>query len=380
VRRINLRAVGLVAIAGMLAAGTAACQSTTTTTTASCGGKLGIFGAFTGGDSGLVIPSKQGAELAVSKHNAAHPDCQVTLVYGDSQGSADQATPFANAWAADPSILGVIGGHFSGESAATTPIFTAAGLVMISPSATRVDLTSAPSAFTRVVGNDGTQGRAVAAALAKQGATKAYAVDDKSPYGAGIVDELVKAATGSIEVKRGTVEKNQQEFSTLVNDIKAFAPQAIFYGGYTTEAAPLVKQLREAGVTAPFIGPDGLYDPNFPKGAAGGAEGAIITCPCLPGSKVGGNFAADFKAATGVEPGSYAAEGYDAAQIFLDAFLAGKQTRKDIWDFVKAYDKEGLSKYIKFDANGDVDPSKVVIWTYTIKGETFEPLAPVSLS
>jgi branched-chain amino acid transport system substrate-binding protein len=379
VRRINLRAVGLIAVAAAMAAGTAACQSTTTTTTTTCGGKIAIFGAFTGGDSGLVIPSKQGAELAVSKHNAAHPDCKVTLVPGDTQGSPDQATPFANTWAADPSILGVIGGHFSGESAATTPIFTAANLVMVAPSATRVDLTSKPSAFHRVVGNDGTQGRAVAAALKAQGAKKAYAVDDKSPYGAGIVDELAKAATG-IEVKRGTVEKNQQEFSTLVNDVKAFAPDAIFYGGYTTEASPFVKQLREAGVTAKFIGPDGLYDPNFPKGAAGGAEGAIITCPCLPGSKVGGTFAADFKAATGVEPGSYAAEGFDAAQIFLDAFLAGKQTRKDIWDFVNAYDKQGLSKYIKFDANGDVDPSKVVIWTYTIKGETFEPLAEVKLS
>jgi branched-chain amino acid transport system substrate-binding protein len=48
--------------------------------------------------------------------------------------------------------------------------------------------------------------------------------------------------------------------------------------------------------------------------------------------------------------------------------------------FVKAYDAQGVSKYIKFDANGDVDPSRVVIWSYEVKGTTFEPLEELKLS
>ena len=336
-------------------------------TTAACGGKIAVFGAFSGANAGLVIPSLNGAKLAVKQHNAANPNCQVTLQEFDTQGAPALATPFANQVAGDASYLGVIGGHFSGESNATMAIYEAGGLAMISPSATRLDLTAKGNkSFHRVVGHDGTQGEAVAAYLKAQKATKVFIVDDGSAYGAGIIEELKKVAA-PVTVER-TRSRSSRPSSRPYRKIKASAADFIFYGGYTREAAPLVKQLRAAGVTAKFLGPDGLYDPGFAAGAAGGAEGAIITCPCLPADKAGGTFAADFEKEYGEAPGSYGAEGFDAAKIYLDAFKAGKQTRKDILAFVDAYDKQGVSKYIKFDDNGDVDPSKVVIWSYEVKG------------
>jgi branched-chain amino acid transport system substrate-binding protein len=383
VRRFNLRTIGLVALAAGLVASAAGCQSSGDGDGgggATCGGKLATFGAFTGPNAGLVLPSLNGAKLAVKQHNAANPNCQVTLQEYDTQGDPAVATPIANQVAGDASFLGVIGGHFSGESAATMPVYQAGGLAMVSPSATRLDLTAqGNTSFHRVVGNDGTQGKAVAAYLKSQNATKVFTVDDGSAYGAGIVEEL-KKVVAPVQAESDKVQEQQSEFSTLVGKIQASGADFIFYGGYTREAAPLVKQLRDAGVTAKFIGPDGLYDPGFASGAAGGAEGAIITCPCLPASEAGGTFSADFQTEYGEAPGSYGAEGYDAAKVFLDAFLAGKQSRADILAFVKAYDKQGVSKYIKFDANGDVDPSRVVIWSYEVKGTNFEPLAELKLS
>src|SRR4029450_8145954 len=100
---------------------------------ADCGGKIAIFGAFTGANAGLVIPSLNGAKLAVKQHNAANPDCQVTMQEFDTQGTPEQATPIANQVAQDQSFTSVIGGHFSGESKATMPIYEAAGLVMVGP-------------------------------------------------------------------------------------------------------------------------------------------------------------------------------------------------------------------------------------------------------
>jgi branched-chain amino acid transport system substrate-binding protein len=372
----------VVALAASLMAAAAGCQSggggggTTTT----CGGKIATFGAFTGPNAGLVLPSLNGAKLAVKQHNAANPNCQVTLQDFDTQGDPAVATPIANQVAGDATFLGVIGGHFSGESAATMPIYAAASLAMVSPSATRLDLTAqGNAAFHRVVGNDGTQGKAVAQYLKDQNATKVFTVDDGSAYGAGIVEELKKVAA-PVTVESDKVQEQQTEFSTVIGKIQASGAQFIFYGGYVREAAPLLRQLRAVNTTIKFIGPDGLYDPAFATGAGGGAEGAIITCPCLPASEAGGTFSADFQAEYGEAPGSYGAEGYDAAKVFLDAFLAGKQTRADILAYVDSYDKQGVSKYIKFDANGDVDPSRVVIWSYEVKGTTFEPLEPLSLS
>ena len=49
------------------------------TQAADCGGKIAIFGAFTGPNAGLVLPPLNGAKMAVKQHNAANANCQVTL-------------------------------------------------------------------------------------------------------------------------------------------------------------------------------------------------------------------------------------------------------------------------------------------------------------
>ncbi|MET8092626.1 branched-chain amino acid ABC transporter substrate-binding protein [Micromonospora sp. NPDC005220] len=382
-RRSYVRALGTVALAATLVVA-AGCQDSgggdDKTASGDCGGKIAIFGAFTGDNAGLVIPSLNGANLALEQFNAANPNCKVTMQQFDTQGDPAVATPFANQIAGDNSFLGVIGGHFSGESDATMPIYQAAGLAMISPSATRTDLTQkGNTSFYRVVGNDGTQAGAVASYLKTQNAQKVFLVDDASAYGAGITEELGKQL-GPLIVNKDKIQERQAQFDATISKIKSAQADFVFYGGYTREAAPLVKQMRAAGVQAKFVGPDGLYDPAFPKGASGGAEGAIITCPCLPADKAGGTFSADYQKKFGIPPGSYGAEGFDGATVFLDAFKAGKKTRADILAFVKSYDKQGVSKYIKFDSKGDVDPSKVVIWAYQIKGEAIEPLQELKLS
>jgi len=348
---------------------------------ADCGGKIAMFGAFTGPNSGLVIPSLNGAKLAIKQSNAANPNCQVTLQEFDTTGSAEQATPIANQVAGDQSFTSVIGGAFSGESKATMPIYEAAGLVMVSQSATATELTAGGNkAFHRVVGNDGTQGAAAVNYIKNVfKAPKTFVIDDGTPYGAGIIDE-VKKGLGSGVVASDKVQTDQTNFDATISKIKSAAPDVIAYGGYTNEAAPLLKQARAAGVTAKFLGFDGLYDPKFPEGAGDAANGAIITCPCLPADKAGGTFAADFQAEYGLAPGSYGAEGFDAAKILLEGYVAGKKTRADLLAWVDAYDKQGVSKYLKFDQTGDVDKSKVVVWSYEIKGTTFTPQQEIKLS
>jgi len=372
--------VGLAA--AMLAA--AGCQDSGTsgedTNTAACGGKIAIFGAFTGPNAGLVIPSLNGAKLAVKQFNAANADCKVTMQEFDTQGNPEQATPIANQVAQDQSFLAVIGGHFSGESKATMPIYEAAGLVMVSPSATAAELTQAGNkSFHRVVGNDSTQGEAAVTYIRDVlKGKKVFLLDDGQTYGSGIV-AVIKKGLGATVVSSDKVQTDQTNFDATISKIKASGADVIGYGGYTNEAAPLLKQARAAGVTAKFLGFDGLYDPGFPKGAGAAAEGAVVTCPCLPAAEAGGTFAKDFETEYKIAPGSYGAEGYDGANVLLDGFKAGKKTRADFMSWVQAYDKQGVSKYIKFDDKGDVDKSKVVIWSYVIKGTAFEPQQEIKL-
>ncbi|MEV7627375.1 branched-chain amino acid ABC transporter substrate-binding protein [Actinoplanes sp. NPDC089786] len=362
-------AVAMLAVAGCQDAGGSGGE-----TQAACGGKVAIFGAFTGANAGAVLSSLNGAKMAVKKFNAANPDCKVTMQEFDTQGNADQATPIANQVAQDQSFLAVIGGHFSGESKATMPIYEAAGMAMVSPEATAPELTAAGNkSFHRVVGNDNTQGAAAVEyvkTVAKS--KKVFVVDDGSTYGSGII-KVIKDGLGPLVAGSDKVQTDQTNFDATISKIRSADADIIAYGGYTNEAAPLLKQARAAGVKATFLGFDGLYDPGFPKGAGEAAQGAIVTCPCLPADKAGGTFPKDYEAEYKEPSGAYGAEGFDAATVLLDGFKAGKKSRADLLTWVDAYDKQGVSKYIKFDQNGDVDKSKVVVWSYEISGGKFQP-------
>ncbi|MFI5933478.1 branched-chain amino acid ABC transporter substrate-binding protein [Actinoplanes sp. NPDC051494] len=382
-RRNFVRALGVVGLSASLLA-MAACQDAggdDTDAAAGCGGKIAIFGAFTGANAGLVIPSLNGAKLALKQFTAANPDCKVTMQEFDTQGTPEQATPIANQVAQDTSFTSVIGGHFSGESKATMATYNAAGLVMVSPSATAAELTTLGNKnFFRVVGNDNTQGDAAVTYIKNTlKAQKVFVIDDGQTYGVGIIDR-VKAGLGATVVNSDKVQTDQANFDATISKIKSSQADVIAYGGYTNEAAPLLKQARAAGVTAKFLGFDGLYDPGFPKGAGAASDGAVVTCPCLPAEEAGGTFAADYTKEYGEAPGSYGAEGYDGATIILEGYKAGKKTRAELLEWVKAYDKQGVSKYLKFDENGDVDKSKVVIWAYDVASGGFKPQQEIKLS
>ena len=101
-----------------------------------------IFGAFTGDNAGLVIPSLNGAKLAVKQFNEANADCKVTMQEFDTQGDPAVATPFANQIAGDDVVPRCHRRHFSGESDATMPIYQAAGLADRQPVGDPPDLTA----------------------------------------------------------------------------------------------------------------------------------------------------------------------------------------------------------------------------------------------
>jgi len=377
-KRNTVRVLGGLALALALATGTTACGSTEAPSTggqgggaaAQCKGKIGIFGALSGSNAQIFIPSRDGAKLAFKQFKEQNADCQVELVEFDSEGDPAKATPIANQIASNQDFLGVIGGGFSGESRQTKKTFDEAGVTMISPSATATDLTAKDVAkvFHRVVGYDDVQGAAVARYVKDVlKSTKAFVVDDSTTYGGPLADKI-KTELGSVVTSSDKVQEKQVDFAATVSKVRGAAPDVVIYAGYAAEGGPFLQQLRAAGVTAKFVGTDGLYGADFPKAAGPQSEGAIITCPCLPGDKAKGSFAADFQKEYSTTPGAYAAEGFDAANIFLDALKEGKTTRKDVLDFVNAYDKDGITKSIKFDSKGDVEESKVVIWTYKIQG------------
>jgi branched-chain amino acid transport system substrate-binding protein len=320
-----------------------------------CGKNIAFLGALTGDAGALGQNMVNGINLALKEYNAKNADCKVNLKTFDSQGSPDKAPALATQIVNDDSIFGLVGPGFSGESLATGKTFFEAGLPSISPSATNVTITQQGwTTWHRLIGNDDAQGSADAKYLTTTGgAKKVYVIDDGQDYSKGLAGK-VKSSLGSAAVASDQITVGQTDMSAVVTKVKASGADAVFYGGYYTEAGLLAKQLRQGGFTGKFMSGDGSEDPNFVKVAgAQAANGALLSAPAAPPP-------ADFGAS-----GLYATQAYDATNVFLAALEAGKSSAEDINKFIGSYTADGVSGPIAFDDKGDIKES--VIYVYFVK-------------
>jgi branched-chain amino acid transport system substrate-binding protein len=336
---------------------------------------LAYVGTIAGANAGLGIAIKQAVELAIEEHNEANPGCQVTYKEFDTGGSPQTAVGPTVAAINDPSILGIVGLPFSGESEAVGPALTEAGLVAVTPSATRPDLTTKGwTHFFRGLGNDAVQGPAAARFISGTlGAQSVCVIRDDSAYGQGLATELTNAL-GDAATCQEEVQTGQREFSAAIGTIEAAAPDAIFYSGYYDEGAPLVQQLRDAGIEAGIVVPDGVKDPIFVQNAGEASEGVYMTCPCLPG-EVFPEFQADYKARWNVDPQTYSAEAYDVTTVLLRGLDQGISDRAGLLDHVRNYKGQGLTKAFAWNAQGEL--TETPVWSYVVRDGQIQRLSPI---
>jgi branched-chain amino acid transport system substrate-binding protein len=380
-RHRYVRALGVTATAALLL-GAAACGGDDGDGDGGSGSgaattvKIGFMGDLTGPNANIVIPPFQGATLAVDEYNAKNPETKIELVKYDSKGDGDTAKNLAQQAVQNDKVVGLIGPAFSGESTTAHPIFEEAGIPTVSPSATAVDLASQGWTFWhRVVANDGVQGPAAAKLLAQATTVKKiFVVEEGDEYSTGLskaVQDQLKA--DGIEVSTDRIDSQASDYSSTVNKIRTFAPGAIFHAGYYSAASKMLKQLRDAGVTVPWMTGDGSLD-NALATQAGQqqSENAIVSCPCLFATASDDptvqTFTNNYKQKFNQDPAVYSTEGYDSATVFIKALEAGKTEPKDINDFLKTLSFKGLSKEIKFTDTGEISAS--LIYIYQIKSGT----------
>ena len=326
---------------------------------------LAMAGALNGPDAALGINIKNGVQLAVDKHNAANPGCQVQLKTFDTEGDPQKATQIAPQIVDDAFTIGLIGPAFSGETNATGDVFNQAGLVAATASATTVTLSEKGwRTFFRGLGNDGVQGPSVANYMKNGlGFQKVCVVDDSTDYGLGLAqairETLGPVADSSCNI---SVKKGDKDFSAAVTQIKGAAPDGVFFSGYYAEAAPLAQQLKDGGFEGTFVSGDGVKDPEFVKQAGESSKDAILSCPCGPAT---GAWADEYTKKFNQEPGTYSAEGYDLGTILLKGIDSGAITRPALLDFVRNYNGQGVARQYQWTPKGELTTS--LIWIYKVQ-------------
>ncbi len=372
---------GAVALAGF----SAIASASTTPHAAKPVFEIAYEGPLSGGVAQLGLNMVYGERLAINLANEGKtfgklPFALVPGTYND-QGSETVSPTTAAEIVAKKAIVAVVGPAFSGATKAAEPTFHAAHLATVSPSATNVLLaTHGWNNFFRVVAADNIQGSADASYItSKLKLKKIYVVSDQTTYGAGLASAFTAAAKhdgatiyggGPDPIPStpacgngGTGDPSQ--YPGKAATIKSANPPIIFYGGYYCDLGLLISALHTVGYKGRIMSGDGSDDPHLISGTkpTKAANGTFLSCACsvLGKTPADRTFAAGFTAIAKFPPGTYSAEAYDSTNIIIEAMLkiwkaygAKGETRARIVTFLHAVSWVGLTKTIKFQANGNI--------------------------
>jgi branched-chain amino acid transport system substrate-binding protein len=249
------------------------------------------------------------------------------LVIEDDGGTPDGGAAVAKRFVADPQVVAIAGHIFSGATLAAIPIYEAAGIPMMSPSATNPPLTMTGSkVFNRCVFTDMAQGKFAATYLFNKLSVRYLAIlHDGQAYGqdlAKVINEEFTKLGGTV-VAYQAITPGESDYSPVLTSIASKKPQALFYGGYFPEAVVIVNQMKQVDLTGViFFGGDGTFGQDFLAGTDLNGEGAYSSSLIPPASDAKARFDADYRSAYDQPPGKlspFTWTGYDSVAVLIKA-------------------------------------------------------------
>ncbi|KGD42722.1 receptor ligand binding region family protein [Burkholderia pseudomallei] len=338
--------------------------------------KIGSAEPLTGGIAHLGKDNENGARLAVEEINAKGLTIggqKVTLQLDAQDDAADPRTATQVAQKlVDGKVVAVIGHLNSGTSIPASKIYSDAGILQISPSATNPAYTQQGFKTTyRVVATDAQQGPALADYAKQKGIKTVAVVDDSTAYGQGLANEFEKKAKalGLKVVSHDATNDKAVDFRAILTKIKGTNPDAIMYGGMDATGGPFAKQAKQLGLRAKIFAGDGVCTEQLPALAGNAAENVVCSqagaaLEKMPG---GATFQAKYEKRFNQPIRFDAPFTYDAVYIIVDAMKRANSTDPaKILAVMPKTNYTGVIGTTVFDSKGDLKHG--VISLYDFKG------------
>jgi branched-chain amino acid transport system substrate-binding protein len=293
----------------------------------------------------------------------------------------------ARAYAADRTLIGVLGTFNSGCSKLIVPILNRApggAVAMLSSANTNVGLThSAPwnspgepkiyyptgvRNYARVAASDDYQGPAAADYLKLKKFKNVFIVHDNQTFGKGVA-QAFQARAKKLGLKiAGFVpwDAKATSYEAIGEQIASSGADSVYLGGIVcNNGVKLIKDLRAAvGPKVQFVAPDGFTPYSATLEAGSAAQGMVISYAGQPLQKLGPagkKFIAQFRAYAKIKGNMppYAVYQAQAAQIMLGAIAKSNGTRASVVkEMFKTRVTNGIMGTFRFDKNGDIIPNK----------------------
>jgi len=352
--------------------------------------KIGHVAPTSGAIAHLGKDNENGARMAIEELNAkgvtiGGKKAKFELLAEDDAGDPKQGTAAAQKLV-DSKVNGVVGHLNSGTSIPASKIYSDAGIPQISPSATNPKYTRQGYKTTfRVVADDVHLGGTLGKYAVKELKGKSIAViDDRTAYGQGVADEFEKGvkASGGKTVGREFTNDKATDFTAILTSLKAKKPDIVFFGGMDAVAGPMMRQMKQLGIEAKFMGGDGICSSELPKLAAGTMADGQVVCAEAGGvegtaKKSMDEFYAAYKKKFNDDVKVYAPYVYDSVNVMVAAMVkAGSaEPAKYLPVLAKTEGYKGVTGTIGFDTKGDIKNGALTLYTY--KGGKRDQIAVV---
>jgi branched-chain amino acid transport system substrate-binding protein len=337
-----------------------------------------MYGSLTGDGASFGQSSREGTELAVDEINAAGGllgGRRIQLIVEDDQSKAEEASSAVTKLITQDRVIAVLGEVASSRSLAAAPVAQRHQVPMITPSSTNEKVTQIGDYVFRVCFIDPFQGEVLAKFAYNDLKARRIAIlkDIRNDYSVGLTDAITRVFTelGGTVLDTVSYTAGDADFKVALTRIRGLKPDAIMATGYYPEAAIIVRQARELGISMPILGGDGWVGDALKNGRE--ALNNTFISNHYSGdnpSPVVQNFVGTYRERFGRDPDSIAALAYDAVKVLADAITrAGTTEGTRLRDAIATADVAGVTGQLKMNAQRNVDKPAVIQEVTFVNGD-----------
>lgn len=345
---------------------------------------IGHSGPLSGPNAFAGKDNENGVRMAVEELNAKKlvvggKTLEFKLVSEDDQCDARAGVSVAQKFV-DDGVQYVLGPYCSGVAIPASRVYSQGG-TMVSTVGTNPKVTdNGYKNLFRIIASDTQIGANMAIYAANVMKVKNVGViDDRTAFGQGVADKFTKEAKKlglNIVGQEFTTDKST-DFLAILTNLKAKNPEAIFFGGYAPQAAPMARQMKQLGLKAKLLGGDTLCSPEVGK-LGGDAVNDTVFCAqggtMLDKIDAGAAFKAKYKERFKRDPDAYAASYYDQTMLIGNAMAKAESVDpKKVGETIYATSYKGVAGTYAYDAKGNLKQAPITV-------STFRGAAPVPLA
>jgi branched-chain amino acid transport system substrate-binding protein len=335
--------------------------------------KIGAIYSKTGPGSPLGEPEWNATELLEKQINddGGINGVPIDIILADDESTPEKATEEMNRMIHDEKVIAMLGTTTSGPSLAMKGIAMDNEVPLISAGAA-VGIISPVEESTWVFKTPHSDAHAVERIymyLKDSGLTDIAILADSNAYGASGVEQLeaLKGDYGINIVANETYNTEDADMKTQLTKINSSGAKAVIVWGTNPGPAIAAKNMKELGMTIPYIGSHGIANQSFLDLAGDAAEGVVIPTGKLlfptqipsddPQYDVIKKFYDSYTAKYGSEPTNFGSYGYDNIMLIVEALKSGATDRDSIRDYLENKVKDyvgatGIFNFSSKDHNG----------------------------